>query len=173
MSIKPERPVSALIGLGGNVGDVVETMQRALDTISGHDLCEVAAVSRVYKTPPWGVTDQAWFFNACAEIITSLGPEAFLDLLLKIEISEGRVREKRWGPRTLDLDIIAYGDAEIDSDRLTVPHPRMTERAFVIVPLMDIAPERTIGGSLVSEYVAVLDGSDIEQSEKKLIIPSR
>lgn len=169
MSTKPDASeVSALIGLGGNVGDVVGSMQRAINAIEIRQDCSVSAVSKVYQTPPWGITDQDWFYNACAEVQTSLSPGALLDLLLTIELAQGRVRDQRWGPRTLDLDIIAFGDEKIETERLTIPHPRMGERAFVILPLMDICPDRIIGGKSVKNYAAGLDRSGIKEAEDVL-----
>ena len=92
-------------------------------------------MSPVYKTPPWGVTDQPWFYNAAAEIRTSLDPEALLDLVLDTELRLKRVRRERWGPRVIDIDVLAYEGVGEREGRLTLPHPRMTERAFVMVPL--------------------------------------
>ncbi len=169
MFTKPDEPeISSLIGLGGNVGDVVGSMQRAINAIEIRRDCRISAVSKIYKTPPRGITDQDWFFNACAEVQTSLAPSALLDLLLTIERAQGRVRDQRWVPRTLDLDILAYGDEKIETDRLTIPHPRMGERAFVIFPLMDICPDRIIGGASVKNYAARLDRSGIKEAEDLL-----
>ncbi|MEM8541466.1 MAG: 2-amino-4-hydroxy-6-hydroxymethyldihydropteridine diphosphokinase [Pseudomonadota bacterium] len=169
MSTKPNLPfTSSLIGLGGNVGDVVASMQRAINAIEIRRDCRVVAISRIYRTPPWGITEQDWFYNACAEVETSLEAEALLDLLLTIELAQGRVRDQRWGPRTLDLDIIAYGDAIIETERLSIPHPRMDERAFVVLPLMDICPERVISGKTVSDYAAGMDRGDIKETEETL-----
>lgn len=171
MSTKPDPSgISSLIGLGGNVGDVVGAMQRAINAIEVRQDCKIVAVSKIYRTPPWGIKDQDWFYNACAEVQTSLRPEALLDLLLTIELAQGRVRDQRWGPRTLDLDIIAYGDATIETERLTVPHPRMHERAFVILPLLDICPDRFIGGRSVRAYAADMDRSGINVTDEALEI---
>lgn len=178
LSTKPDDLVptkyvrSALIGLGGNVGQVVQAMQRAVNELNKHRDCAIIAVSKVYRTPPWGIKDQDWFYNACAEIETSLPAEELLDLLLSIELHEGRVRDQRWGPRTLDLDIIAIDDEQIDTDRLHVPHRLMGERAFVIVPLLDIAPDRIIAGKSVRDYASVLDLSDIEMAGEELALPT-
>ena len=169
LSTKPNPQVtSSLIGLGGNVGDVVRSMQNAINAIENRQDCAIVAVSNIYRTPPWGITEQDWFFNACAEVLTDLAPGALLDLLLTIELAQGRVRDQRWGPRTLDLDVIAYGDETIASERLTVPHPRMGERPFVIFPLMDICPNRQIGGKLVKNYAAELDRGGIKLADEKL-----
>jgi 2-amino-4-hydroxy-6-hydroxymethyldihydropteridine diphosphokinase len=172
LSISPDRAeTSALIGLGGNVGDVCASMQFAIDALQTHSQCRVTKISKIYKTPPWGVTDQDWFFNACAEIKTSLMPEALLDQLLAVERLRGRVRDVRWGPRTLDLDLLVYGDTTVATERLTVPHPRMAERSFVIVPLMDIAADRTVLGRTIADYAKELDLAGIEVAAQELTLP--
>lgn len=157
--------VTALIGLGGNVGDPVGAMSDALRTIERHPECRVEAVSRLYRTPPWGKIDQDWFFNAAARIGTALDPVALLDLALGIEQANRRVRTERWGPRTLDIDILDYGGRSIVSDRLTIPHPRMTERAFVLLPLADIAPGHRIAGRTVKEWLDEVDSAGIELAD--------
>ncbi len=171
LSTRPElEQTSALIGLGGNVGDVVRSMQRAINAIQTRSDCEVKAVSKVYRTPPWGITEQDWFFNACAEVMTTLAPEPLLDLLLTIETAQGRVREQRWGPRTLDLDIIAFGQETVETDRLTIPHPHLAERAFVLIPLLDISPDRVVGDQTIHELAAAIDGGGIVEDEAVLSI---
>lgn len=152
----------AYLGLGGNVGDPVASMAEALRRIDLHPDCEVRAVSRLYRTPPWGKTDQDWFFNAAAAITTALAPEPLLDLCLEIERAMKRVRSERWGPRTLDIDILAYDAAEASSPRLELPHPRMTERAFVLMPLADVAPDLVVGGRSVAGWLAGADTAGIE-----------
>jgi 2-amino-4-hydroxy-6-hydroxymethyldihydropteridine diphosphokinase len=154
---------SALIALGGNVGDVRATFQRAIA-----DICDLAhatlrARSPDYTTPPWGDTDQPRFINACIEIETALDPRALLNALHAVEAKHGRdrSRETRWGPRSLDLDIIAYDDIAVAEPGLTLPHPRLFERAFVLVPLADIAPDRIIAGQRVQEVLAGLSTDGI------------
>ena len=172
MSINPDyAETSALIGLGGNIGDVSASMQFAIDSLQAHEQCRVTKISKIYKTPPWGVSDQDWFLNACAEIKTSLMPEALLDELLKVERLRGRVRDERWGPRTLDLDLLVYGDEAIATQRLTVPHPRMADRPFVIVPLMDIAAGRIVAGRTIADYARQIDISGIEPANEELTLP--
>ncbi len=152
----------ANIGLGGNIGDPPANMAAALRQLEAHPDCAVINVSRLLKTPPWGKTDQEWFFNAAAEIETSLEPEALLDLCLQIEQGMNRVRVERWGPRTIDLDVLTYGDAHIATERLKVPHPHMHERAFVLMPLCDYAPELQLAGRRAMEWLNELDVSGIE-----------
>jgi 2-amino-4-hydroxy-6-hydroxymethyldihydropteridine diphosphokinase len=123
------------------------------------------ARSSDYATPPWGDEQQARFVNACIEIDTSLDPHALLFVLHKVEQKFGRDRakERRWGPRTLDLDLIAYDNVTIDKPELTLPHPRLFERAFVLVPLAEIAPDRLIRGRPVAEALADLSTEGIER----------
>jgi 2-amino-4-hydroxy-6-hydroxymethyldihydropteridine diphosphokinase len=137
-----------LIALGGNVGDVRLTFEQAISTLCGMAQATLLARSSDYQTPPWGEENQPPFVNACIQIETDLDPHALLYTLQKIEKKFGRDRLKasRWGPRSLDLDILAYGDERIDQPGLTVPHPRLFERAFVLVPLAEIVPDRAIGG---------------------------
>jgi 2-amino-4-hydroxy-6-hydroxymethyldihydropteridine diphosphokinase len=123
------------------------------------------ARSSDYATPPWGHQQQDRFINACIEIETSLDPHALLFTLHRIEQKFGRDRtaETRWGPRTLDLDLLAYDDATIEKPELTLPHPRLFERAFVLVPLAEIAPERIIAGRRVKDALAQLSTQGIER----------
>jgi 2-amino-4-hydroxy-6-hydroxymethyldihydropteridine diphosphokinase len=154
-----------LIALGGNVGDVRATFQKAIANICGMTQGALLARSADYATPPWGELDQARFVNACVEIDTALDPHALLFTLHKIEKKFGRdrPRETRWGPRPLDLDLIAYDDVKIDQPELTLPHPRLFERAFVLVPLAEIAPDRLIGGRSVKAALAGLSTDGIER----------
>src|SRR3954470_3464806 len=147
-----------LIALGGNLGDVRATFGKAIANICGMTQGVLLARSSDYATPPWGEAGQARFINACIEIETSLDPHALLFTLHKIEKKFGRDRahEKRWGPRTLDLDLIAYDEVAIDKPELTLPHPRLFERAFVLVPLAEIAPDRVIAGRRVAEALGGL-----------------
>ena len=146
----------ALIALGGNVGDVRATFQKAIANICGMTQAALLARSSDYTTPPWGDLEQEPFINACIEIDTPLDPHALLFTLHKIESKFGRDRknEQRWGPRTLDLDLIAYDDVTLDKPELTLPHPRLFERAFVLVPLAEIVPDRVIAGRRVADALA-------------------
>ena len=154
-----------LIALGGNVGDVRSTFVKAIANICGMAQAALKARSSDYLTPPWGEEQQDPFVNACIEIETGLDPHALLFTLHKIERKFGRdrARERRWGPRTLDLDLIAYDDVSIDKPELTLPHPRLFERAFVLVPLAEIAPQRLIAGRTA---VTALAGLSIEGIER-------
>lgn len=140
--------VTACIGLGANLGDAAATLRAAFDAIAGLAGTRLVAASPLYVTPAWGLEDQPDFVNAAARVETALAPGALLEALLEIERRFGRdrSREQRWGPRTLDLDLLLYGDAVIDLPGLQVPHPRLHERAFALVPLADVAPELHIAG---------------------------
>ncbi|MFN7101717.1 MAG: 2-amino-4-hydroxy-6-hydroxymethyldihydropteridine diphosphokinase [Pseudorhizobium sp.] len=153
--------VTASLGLGGNIGDPPAAMAYALRQLDLHPDCRVLSVSRLYKTPPWGKTDQADFFNCCALIHTSLAPEQLLDLCLDIERDMKRERVERWGPRTIDIDVLTYGALKQETGRLQLPHPRMTERAFVLMPLSDIASDLVVGEHAVSQWLVNADQSGI------------
>ena len=141
-------PVRAYIGLGANLGDAASTVESAISRLAAADDITLVARSRLYRTPAWGVTDQPDFINAVAGVDTTLPAEALLSLLLSIERDAGRDRaaERRWGPRALDLDLLLYGDRRIDAPGLRVPHPHLHERAFVLVPLAEIAPRLVLDG---------------------------
>ena len=154
----------ALIALGGNVGDVRTTLNRAVQMFCNADV-ELIRRSSSYRTPPWGVEDQPDFVNACLVVDTSLSPHALLEHAQRVEQALGRDRAKdqRWGPRTIDIDILAYGNVTLDEPRLTLPHPRMMERAFVLVPLAEIAPDWTIGGIRIADALKRVDASRIQR----------
>lgn len=154
---------NVLIALGGNIGDVRATFPKAISNILGMAQTTLLARSSDYRTPPWGEEAQDPFINACVEVETSLDPHALLFTLQKIEKRFGRVRDQRWGPRTLDLDLLAYDDAVINQPDLTLPHPRLFERAFVLVPLAEIAPDRVIAGQSVAAALAQLSTEGIER----------
>jgi 2-amino-4-hydroxy-6-hydroxymethyldihydropteridine diphosphokinase len=155
----------ALIALGGNVGNARDTLGRALATFCDGDAVRLIARSSDYSTPPWGVTDQARFVNLCVAVETRLTPHALLARAQAVERAFGRDRanERRWGPRRLDIDLLAYDDVAIDDAELTLPHPRLFERAFVLVPLAEIAPDRVIAGRRVRDALAKVDTSGIEK----------
>ncbi|MEM7623585.1 MAG: 2-amino-4-hydroxy-6-hydroxymethyldihydropteridine diphosphokinase [Planctomycetota bacterium] len=138
---EPPAERDAYIGLGANLGDREAALDTAVAAINARPACRLVAVSGYIDTEPVGITDQPRFLNACAHVRTTLPPAALLAALQHIERDQGRhrSREQRWGPRTLDLDILLFGDAVIDTAGLTIPHPRLHERAFVLVPLAEIA----------------------------------
>ncbi|MCU5747019.1 2-amino-4-hydroxy-6-hydroxymethyldihydropteridine diphosphokinase [Staphylococcus sp. SQ8-PEA] len=132
--------VEAYLSLGSNMGERAYHLREALSLLDQIEGINVTKVSSIYETAPIGYTDQDPFLNLCAKVETSLAPHDLLHRCLDVERRLHRVREIRWGPRTCDIDIILYGDEQIDDNELTVPHPRMRERAFVIIPLQEIAP---------------------------------
>jgi 2-amino-4-hydroxy-6-hydroxymethyldihydropteridine diphosphokinase len=155
----------ALIALGGNVGDVRDTLREALAMLGHSTNVKVIRRSPSYLTPAWGVKDQPPFINCCAIIETTLSPHDLLKRVQEVERAFGRDRanERRWGPRKLDIDIIAYDDVIMNEADLTLPHPRLFERAFVLVPLADIAADRVIAGVSVKDALARIDATDIER----------
>jgi len=155
----------ALIALGGNVGDVRSTFDRAVAMLCDGDEVRLLARSSDYRTPPWGVTDQPPFINAVIAVATALPPRDLLARAIEVERAFGRDRanERRWGPRALDLDLIAYGDLVLNAADLTLPHPRLFERAFVLMALAEIAPECIIAGIRVRDALARLDTTGIEK----------
>jgi 2-amino-4-hydroxy-6-hydroxymethyldihydropteridine diphosphokinase len=136
----------AYVGLGANIGPREVTLLRAVDLLAEADDVDVLAVSQLRETDPVGMVDQPGFLNGAARIDTSLPPRALLELLLRIEQSLGRVREERWGPRTVDLDLLVYGDVIVDEPGLRVPHPRLHERRFALEPLAELDPELVVPG---------------------------
>ena len=154
---------SVYLSLGGNVGDVKANMLRCLLTITNDTICDIEKVSSLYRTPPWGKIDQDWFYNCCIQIKTKLLPNQLLDYCKSIEISLGRVDTVRWGPRVIDIDILLYKNiVEYSDEFLTIPHRYMLERAFVLLPLYEIAPNLTIKGKRLSNYILELDSNDVE-----------
>jgi len=155
--------VIAWLGLGGNIGDPRAAMGEALRRLDEDDAVRVRAVSPLYRTPPWGKLDQPDFLNAVAAVETELSPRALLDLCLAVEAGLKRVRRERWGPRLIDMDILLYGGDEVREPGLDIPHPRMLDRAFVMVPLSDLAPDLMLQGKPVAEWAQATDRSGIEQ----------
>jgi 2-amino-4-hydroxy-6-hydroxymethyldihydropteridine diphosphokinase len=155
----------ALIGIGGNIGDARLTLDRAVAALCDGSDVHLVARSSDYRTPPWGITDQPAFVNLCLVVATALEPRALLDRAQRIEREFGRDRakEQRWGPRTLDIDIIAYDDLVLDDLGLTLPHPRLFERAFMLAPLAEIAPDRSIAGMTVAEALQRIGAAGIEK----------
>ncbi len=151
------------LSLGGNLGEPAEAMGAALRIFDSDADTSVVAVSSLYRTPPWGKTDQPDFLNAAAELRTKLSPRGLLELCLEAEHRLKRVRQERWGPRLIDMDILAFGDRSVHEPGLVVPHPRMLERAFVLVPLVEIAPDFMIDGAVVTDHLAKLDAAGIER----------
>jgi 2-amino-4-hydroxy-6-hydroxymethyldihydropteridine diphosphokinase len=132
----------AYLGLGSNLGDRLAHLQGAIDALAATPGIRVVAVSRVYETAPVGGPAQDDYLNGVVAIDTELGPHDLLEVAMSVEQLADRVRTVRWGPRTLDVDVLLYGDERVDEPDLEIPHPRMHERSFVLAPLHDVAPDR-------------------------------
>jgi 2-amino-4-hydroxy-6-hydroxymethyldihydropteridine diphosphokinase len=163
--MRRESVAEALVALGGNVGDARAALDKAVAAFCDGAAVRLVARSSDYRTPPWGVEDQPPFINLCLAVATSLTPRELLARALEVERAFGRDRanERRWGPRPLDIDLIAYDDVTLDEPDLILPHPRLFERAFVLVPLAEIAPDRRIAGIRVADALARLDTAGIKQ----------
>ena len=161
----------ALLALGGNLGEVRATFDRALALLCAGPGLRLAARSSDYATPPWGVEDQPPFVNLAIAVETDLTPQALLAHVQAVELALGRARthERRWGPRPIDIDILAYDDIIFDEDGLTLPHPRLFERAFVLVPLAEIAPDRVIAGRRVRDALTGVDTAGIRRLPPRAI----
>jgi 2-amino-4-hydroxy-6-hydroxymethyldihydropteridine diphosphokinase len=133
--------MEAYLGLGSNLGDRLDTLQRAIELLADDAGIEVRRTSRIWETDPVGGPEQPDFLNVVAEIDTDLEPRDLLTAVEGVEATLGRTRDVRWGPRTIDIDILLIDDLTIADDRLTVPHPRLHERAFVIMPLLELVPD--------------------------------
>lgn len=152
----------AFLGLGGNLGEPLAAMAEALQILDANPHIRVTAVSLVYKTPPWGKLDQPDFLNAAAAVSTSLDARALLDASLDAERRLKRVRVERWGPRLIDIDVLWFAGRHIREVGLEIPHPRMQDRAFVMVPLAEIAPDLQLAGRSAAEIASQLDRGGIE-----------
>ena len=136
----------AYLGLGTNLGDRESYLAQALKELGGLPTMEIGAVSSIYETAPVGLTDQPDFLNLVVSVRTTLSPRELMDALLNIENKMGRVRTVRWGPRVIDLDLLLFGDVRVGVPGLSVPHPRLRERSFVLIPLAEIAPDLIFPG---------------------------
>jgi 2-amino-4-hydroxy-6-hydroxymethyldihydropteridine diphosphokinase len=156
---------NALLALGSNIGDRRTNIDHAIAFVSRLSDVRLLARSSDYRTPPWGLEDQPAFTNACIEVETTLTPQELFHQCQHIEQRLGRNRatEARWGPRIIDIDLLAYDDLLLDAPELTLPHPRLFERAFVLVPLAEIVPDRMIGGHRVRDAVLQVDARGIER----------
>lgn len=164
-------PVRACIGLGGNLGDPARALRDAFDALAALPDSRLLAVSRLYRTPAWGRTDQPDYINAAALLETRLDPQALLAQLLSIERAAGRRRDDesvatRWGPRVLDLDLLLYAEQQIDLPGLRVPHPHLHARAFALVPLAEIAAHQPFPGhGSAGEALRHVDAAGVERIE--------
>ena len=154
---------SVYLSLGSNMGNREDYLNRAVEALGQLPDTKLLKASSFYETPAWGKTDQADFLNMACQVETQLGPIAFLDHCQEIERNLDRVRHEHWGPRTVDIDILLYGEEVWSSDRLCIPHPYMHERAFVLVPLLEVEADlrEPQTGKSYRDYLKLLDTSDI------------
>lgn len=167
VNISRKRAVQAYLGLGSNLGNKKLNIDRAVQLLQEHMQIIVTRVSSYYETEPVGYKEQDWFINAVVEIETSLDPYDLLKYCNQIEKELKRERIIRWGPRIIDVDILLYDNFRSDDRILTIPHPRMTERAFVMIPLLEIAPHLEINGKHIKAIVADLKGEEIKKMEQE------
>ncbi len=151
----------AILALGTNIGDRVANIEDAIERLGADGSIRVIARSGLYRTAAWGVVDQDWFANACVGVQTELSPHALLAHCQAVENGMGRVRIQHWGPRIIDVDILSIRDRQIREADLIIPHPFIAERAFVLVPLRDIAPNLTLGGKSIGTMLSALDAGDV------------
>mgnify|MGYP000592559867 CR=1 FL=1 len=162
---QPERTTGAfdaILALGTNLGDRIENIEEAIRRLTADGSIRIVSRSKLYRSAPWGVTDQDWFINACIAVRTNLSPHELLRHCQAVENDMGRVRTLRWGPRIIDVDILTFKDLKIADPDLTVPHPLIAERAFVLVPLKDVAPELTLNGMTIDAMLEKLDRGEVE-----------
>ncbi|KWT69496.1 2-amino-4-hydroxy-6- hydroxymethyldihydropteridine pyrophosphokinase [Hyphomicrobium sulfonivorans] len=153
----------SIVALGSNMGDKTANIDRAIALLTQSGEVRLVARSGDYATPPWGKTDQDWFVNAAMSVKTELTPHDLLARCKQIEREMGRVEIERWGPRVIDLDVLVYRDTILSTPELTLPHPHIGARAFVLGPLMDIAPDLVIGGRTVRELYDAVDKTGMER----------
>ncbi len=153
------------LSLGSNMGDKAANIAGAMQRLADSALVKIKAMSGLYRTAPWGKIDQDFFANAAALVTTQLPPLELLALAKKIEADMGRVKTEHWGPRLIDIDLLFYGDLVLDDPLLNLPHREMFNRAFVLVPLAEIAAGRRIGGRLVGEAARAMAGAGVARWE--------
>jgi 2-amino-4-hydroxy-6-hydroxymethyldihydropteridine diphosphokinase len=166
-----DSPTTAYLSLGSNMGDRRENLRGAFRLLDGQEGIALRRTSPIYETEPVGNTDQDWFLNCVAEVGTTLEPIPLLDQLLHIEQTLGRIRTVRNAPRTLDIDILLYGDVVLQSAELALPHPRMLQRRFVLEPLRELAPKLIISGTgktVEQAYAELRDASQVRLLIKML-----
>ena len=165
--LRPEqgRPEVGL-GLGSNVGDSAGHIRRAAALLVSTGIVDGAVLSSLYRTPPWGPVEQGWFVNACLWGRTALAPAELLARVKALEVEIGRIETVRWGPRVIDIDILCYGDIELESPDLVLPHREIMNRSFVLEPLAEIRPDLTIRGHTLADLIARLGDPGIVRLEE-------
>lgn len=158
------------IGVGSNQGDSIELIKKALKLINEATGVRIIRAAPLYRTEPIGFEDQPWFYNTVVELEVDITPFQLLELLQEVEKKLGRIRTLRWGPRTIDLDILIFGDQTIKHPDLVIPHPRMTERAFVMVPLVHLIPYRMFNGKTIENIAHTLqDNQKLEMCRNEYL----
>jgi len=152
---------AACLGLGTNLGDRAAQLAEALLRLDSIDGIHLEAVSPVYRTAPWGVEDQPDFLNLCVRIDTGLQPILLLAACKAVEAAMGRQARERWGPREIDVDVLLMAGVEMETPDLTLPHPRMLQRRFVLAPLADLVPEWKVRGRTIEDYALSLGADDL------------
>lgn len=155
--------VDIALGLGGNIGDAADTLDRALLILETAGIVTGLRRSALYATPPYGPVPQADFVNACAIGRTRLAPDVLLRRCKAVEVALGRVETVRWGPRVIDIDILFYGDVEMATPALTLPHADLLNRAFVLIPLAELCPDKRIEGRRIAEAAAGIDSTGVRR----------
>lgn len=153
----------AYLGLGTNMGDRLDYINSACKILSNNNNIDITNKSKLYETKAWGYTDQADFLNLCLEIETSLDEYELLKVCQEVEQQLNRERIIRWGPRTIDVDILFFNDIILDNENLSLPHPRISERAFVLIPLMDLNQNLLIKDKVISEYLNSLTNEERDE----------
>jgi 2-amino-4-hydroxy-6-hydroxymethyldihydropteridine diphosphokinase len=161
MSEQGRADFDAIVALGSNVGDKAGTIAQAIGLLTAAGDIHLVRRSRAYRSAPWGKTDQDWFVNACIAVATNLSPHELLARCQEVERRLGRVRGEKWGPRVIDLDLLVWRDTALDGPGLILPHPYITDRAFVLTPLADIAPDLVIRGEPVRDWLARIDHANV------------
>ena len=159
----PAQPAfDCIVALGSNLGDKAANIDRAIALLTDRGDVRLLGRSRNYATEPWGKTDQDWFVNAAIAVATRLGPRQLLGRCKEIERTMGRVETEKWGPRIIDLDLLVYRDRNVNDPDLILPHPHIGARAFVLAPLMDIAPDLVIGGRSVRAMYDAINAASVK-----------
>lgn len=156
------------IGIGTNIGDRKDNLNKAIKLLGENEKTLIKKVSSIYETAPVGYLDQAAFLNIVAEIETILDPFELMAFTASIEKAMGRERLIKWGPRIIDLDILLYENQVVKTENLIIPHPRIRERAFVLIPLMEIAPEILLNGLPIEKYINAIEGQEVKIWSKTL-----
>lgn len=157
----PSLPFDAIVALGSNIGDKVRHLDDAIAALCADGAVRLVARSRNYRTAPWGMTEQDWFVNAAVSVATEVPVRELLERCQAVERLLGRERTVRWGPRVIDLDILVYRDVVLAEPDLVLPHPHMTDRAFVLCPLADVAPDLVVKGHGIGHWLARLPHDDV------------